>query len=91
VVYLQASPEKLVQRVHQRGRAEDHAISEQYLQEICRAYNHYYFHYTRTPLLVVNATDLDLTTRTDQVDDLLKQIEGMGKGTRYYVPLVEST
>jgi deoxyguanosine kinase len=89
VVYLQASPEKLVQRVHQRGRAEDHAISEQYVQEICRAYNHYYFHYTRTPLLVVNATDLDLATRTDQVDDLLKQIEGMGKGTRYYVPLAE--
>ena len=90
VVYLQASPERLVQRVRQRGRAEDHAISEEYLQEICRAYNHYFFHYSRTPLLVVNTTELDLATRTDQVDDLIKQIEGMGRGTRYYVPLAES-
>jgi deoxyadenosine/deoxycytidine kinase len=90
VVYLQASPERLAERVHQRGRAEDHAISEEYLQEICRAYNHYFFHYSRTPLLVVNTTELDLATRTDQVDDLIRQIEGMGKGTRYYVPLAES-
>jgi deoxyguanosine kinase len=90
VVYLQAAPERLAERVRQRGRAEDQAISEEYLQEICRAYNHYFFHYSRTPLLVVNTTELDLATRTDQVDDLIKQIEGMGRGTRYYVPLAEA-
>ncbi len=90
VVYLQAAPERLAQRVHQRGRAEDHAISEEYLQEICRAYNHYFFHYSRTPLLVVNTTELDLATRPDQVDDLIRQIEDMGRGTRYYVPLAEA-
>jgi deoxyguanosine kinase len=89
VVYLQAAPERLIERVHQRGRAEDQAISEEYLQEICRAYNHYFFHYSRTPLLVVNTSELDLATRPDQVDDLLRQIESMGKGTRYYVPLAE--
>jgi deoxyguanosine kinase len=90
IVYLQAAPERLAERVRQRGRAEDRAISEEYLQEICRAYNHYFFHYSRTPLLVVNTTELDLATRTDQVDDLIKQIEGMGRGTRYYVPLAEA-
>jgi deoxyguanosine kinase len=90
VVYLQAAPERLAERVRQRGRAEDRAISEEYLQEICRADNHYFFHNRRTPLLVVNTTELDLATRTDQVDDLIKQIEGMGRGTRYYVPLAEA-
>ena len=51
-----------------------------------RAYNHYFFHYTQTPLLVVNTTDLDFAKRPEDVDDLMKQIEGMGKGTQYYVP-----
>jgi deoxyguanosine kinase len=90
VVYLQATPERLAQRVRQRGRSEDQAISEEYLQEICRAYNHYFFHYSRTPLLVVNTSELDLATRPDQVDDIIRQIEGMGRGTRYYVPLAEA-
>ena len=52
-----------------------------------RAYNHYFFHYTATPLLVVNTTDVDFVSRAEDVDDLLKQIRSMGKGTQYYVPL----
>jgi deoxyguanosine kinase len=87
VVYLDAPPEVLLRRIRARARPEDEAVSEEYLKEICRAYNHYFFHYTRSPLLVVNTSELDLAERPDQVDDLLKQIEGMGKGTRYYVPL----
>jgi deoxyadenosine/deoxycytidine kinase len=89
VVYLEAPPEVLLRRIRARGRPEDEAVSEEYLKEICRAYNHYFFHYTRTPLLVINTAELDLAQRADQVDDLLKQIEGMGKGTRYYVPLAK--
>ena len=87
VVYLQAPPEVLLRRIRARGRPEDQSISEEYLQEICRAYNHYFFHYSRTPLLVVNTAELELGERPEQVDDLLKQIETMGRGTRYYVPL----
>ena len=52
-----------------------------------RAYNHYFFHYTQTPLLVVNTADVDFVSRAEDVDDLLKQIRSMGKGTQYYVPL----
>ena len=50
-----------------------------------RAYNHYFFHYTLTPLLVVNTAEMDFVKRPEDVDDLLKQIRGMGKGTQYYV------
>jgi hypothetical protein len=38
-------------------------------------------------LLVVNVADVDLVGRTEDLDDLVKQIRQMGKGTRYYVPL----
>jgi deoxyadenosine/deoxycytidine kinase len=86
VVYLQAPTEVLMKRVRSRGRPEEDQLSEEYLAEVNRAYNYYFFHYGQTPLLVVNTTDLDFVTRPEDVDDLLKQIRGMGKGTRYYVP-----
>jgi deoxyadenosine/deoxycytidine kinase len=85
VVYLQAPTEVLMKRIRARGRPEEDHLSEEYLAEVNRAYNYYFFHYGTTPLLVVNTTDLDFT-RPEDVDDLLKQIRGMGKGTRYYVP-----
>jgi deoxyadenosine/deoxycytidine kinase len=87
VVYLQAPTEVLLRRIRARGRPEEAHLSEEYLAEVNRAYNHYFFHYTATPLLVVNTTDVDFAKRAEDVDDLLKQIRSMGKGTQYYVPL----
>jgi len=86
VVYLQAPTEVLLKRIRSRGRDEEKGISEEYLAELNRAYNHYFFHYTQTPLLVVNTADADFAKRAEDLDDLVKQVKGMGKGTRYYVP-----
>jgi deoxyguanosine kinase len=87
VVYLQAPLQSLTRRVRERGRAEETHLSEEYVAEVNQAYNYYFFHYTQTPLLVVNVADVDLVGRTEDLDDLVKQIRQMGKGTRYYVPL----
>jgi deoxyadenosine/deoxycytidine kinase len=87
VVYLQASTEILMKRIRQRGRVEENGLSEEYLAEVNRAYNHYFFHYTQTPLLVVNTTDVDFVKRSEDLDDLIKQIRAMGRGTQYYVPM----
>jgi deoxyadenosine/deoxycytidine kinase len=86
VVYLQAPTEVLVKRIRARGRPDESRLGEEYLAEVNRAYNHYFFHYTQTPLLVVNTTDVDFVERPEDLDDLLKQINTMGKGTQYYVP-----
>ena len=86
VVYLQAPTEVLLKRIRTRGRPEESRLSEEYLAEVNRAYNHYFFHYTQTPLLVVNTSDLDFVKRSEDLDDLMKQIQAMGKGTQYYVP-----
>jgi deoxyadenosine/deoxycytidine kinase len=87
VVYLQAPTEVLMRRIRQRGRPEESHLSEEYLAEVNRAYNHYFFHYTHTPLLVVNTADVDFVKHEADLDDLVKQIRQMGKGTQYYVPL----
>ena len=90
VVFLQAPTEVLLKRVKGRGRPEEAGFSEEYMAEVNRAYNHYFFHYGATPLLVVNTADVDFASNPEDVDDLLKQIRGMGKGTQYYVPRVRA-
>jgi deoxyadenosine/deoxycytidine kinase len=86
VVYLQAPTEVLMKRIHGRGRPEETHLSEEYLAEVNRAYNYYFFHYGQTPLLVVNTADVDLVTNEEDLDDLIRQVRSMGKGTQYYVP-----
>ena len=90
IVYLQAPTEVLLKRVKARGRPEENQLSQEYLAEVNRAYNHYFFHYTSTPLLVVNTEGVDFARSEEDVADLLKQIRTMGKGTQYYVPRVRA-
>jgi deoxyguanosine kinase len=87
VIYLQAPTEVLMQRIRARGRPEEESLSEDYLAEVNRAYNHYFFHYTAAPLLVVSTAEVDFVSHAEDVDDLLKQVRSMGRGTQYYHPL----
>jgi deoxyadenosine/deoxycytidine kinase len=57
-----------------------------YLRELNEAYQHFFFHYSATPLLVVETSQFDADTDDEALDDLVKQIGSMTKGTRYYVP-----
>ena len=79
----------LVRRLRERAHdveAESLDPDEGYVKEVNEAYQHYFFHYSATPLLVVETSQLDLAGSDDALDDLLKQIQGMGRGTQYYVP-----
>jgi deoxyadenosine/deoxycytidine kinase len=89
VIYLQSPTDVLKRRLRDRvRRAERDAVmpTEDYVAELNEAYNHFFFHYTATPLLVVETSHFDLSWGDEAVDDLLKQVQTMGKGTRYYVP-----
>jgi deoxyadenosine/deoxycytidine kinase len=89
VLYLQTPTEVLSRRLRDRERqdeAEAVHLNTPYLQELNEAYHHFFFHYTATPLLVVETSHLDLARSDEALDDLVKQIRNMGRGTRYYVP-----
>ena len=58
----------------------------EYLRELNEAYQHFFFHYTATPLLVVETSHVDFQNSDEALDDLIRQIRGMSRGTRYYVP-----
>jgi deoxyguanosine kinase len=89
VVYLQAPSDVLVRRVRDRGKdaANETPMPEaNYIRELNEAYQHFFFHYSTTPLLVVETSQVDLAASDGAVDDLLRQIRTMNRGTRYYVP-----
>jgi deoxyadenosine/deoxycytidine kinase len=89
VIHLQSPTDVLRRRLRERAKraaSEEPLPGEAYLHEVNEAYNHFFFHYTASPLLVVETSQFDLSWGDDAVDDLLRQIKSMTKGTRYYVP-----
>ena len=88
VVYLQAPTDVLLERLHRTPVDPEAAVprpDDEYVRELNEAYQHFFFHYTATPLLVVETSEFDPDTDDTALDDLVRQIRGMGKGTRYYV------
>jgi deoxyadenosine/deoxycytidine kinase len=89
VVYLQAPTDVLLRRLRARRNDPETAAFEpdaEYLKELNEAYQHFFFHYTATPLLVVDTSHADFTASDPALDDLIRQIRTMGRGTMYYVP-----
>ena len=91
VVYLQAPTEVLERRLR-RDRTPDPSDEPRvpdpapdYVKELNEAYQHFFLHYTATPLLVVETSDVDLAS-DHALDELLRQMTTMSRGTRYYVP-----
>jgi len=88
VVYLQTPPDVLRRRLKERGREQPEVPlpGDDYVRELTEAYNHFFFHYSATPLLVVETSQFDLSWGDEALTDLERQLRDMGRGTRYYVP-----
>jgi len=89
VIYLQAPTDVLVRRLRERVKSPDRETFDPdpvYLRELNEAYQHFFFHYSATPLLVVETSQLGLDAGDAAVDDVIRQIRTMNRGTRYYVP-----
>ncbi|MEE9219408.1 MAG: deoxynucleoside kinase [Acidobacteriota bacterium] len=90
VIYLNATTEVLRQRIRRRQREFEQRISDAYLEEVNRAYNHFFFHYRTSPLLVINTSEIDFVQREDDFEELVRQVESMKPGIQYFTPLGSS-
>jgi deoxyguanosine kinase len=87
VVYLQANPDVLMERIGRRGRPFEKEMERDYIRQLNEAYNYFFFHYSDVPLLVVNTNGIDFVNNADDFEDLLKRILSHRQGTVYYAPL----
>jgi deoxyguanosine kinase len=87
VIYLQASTETLKKRLRKKNAPGERAISDDYLDQVVKAYEHFFFHYTASDLLVVDTNDIDFVDRHEDLKELLRRLNEPIKGTQYYLPL----
>jgi deoxyadenosine/deoxycytidine kinase len=87
-VFLQAPADVLARRLRLRAKSspETPPLDERALGELLDAYTHFFFHYTATPLLVVESSQVDPSWPDAAVDEVLRQLHDMPGGTRYVVP-----
>ena len=91
VIYLQAKPEVLRARIAKKAAKDENQISEEYVEEVSRAYEHFFFHYEASDLLVIDTSEIDFVARNEDLQQLLRRLQEPVKGTQYFLPLGEST
>ena len=87
VIFLQAEVGILLQRIQNRNHNYEKGLTAEYLKELVKAYNDFFFYYNETPLLIINTTEIDFVNRPDDFENLVKEILQSKRGTQYYIPL----
>ena len=87
VIYLQASTEVLKKRLRKKNNPGERAISDDYLDEVVKAYEHFFFHYTSSDLLIVDTSQIDFVERNEDLQELLGKLSQPVRGTQYFLPL----
>ncbi len=86
VVYLQAPVETLMQRIKKRNRKVELAITADYLQRLSDAYTEFFYYYNRSPLLIINAAEINPVERDADYQLLLERICSIRRGKHYFNP-----
>lgn len=86
VIYLQAPANILAERIQRRGLALEQNISAAYLNRINEAYARFFHYYDQSPLLIVNAADIDWINNPQDFDNLVDYLQGITSGRHYYNP-----
>lgn len=87
IIYLQAKPEVLRARIAKKASRDENQIALEYIEEVARAYEHFFFRYAKSDLLVINTSDIDFVERSEDLQQLLRRLQEPVKGTQYFLPL----
>jgi deoxyadenosine/deoxycytidine kinase len=87
VIYLHATPEVLQKRVKKKRAPGEAAISDDYLEAVVKAYEHFFFHYSASDLLIVNTSEIDFVDHNRDLQELLRRLSEPIRGTQYFLPL----
>ena len=86
VIYLQANPERLLERIGKRGIDAEQSITRSYLEQLNEVYSEFFLYYDAAPLLIVNANDIDLAESDRDYEQLVDYMLNIKKGRHYFNP-----
>jgi deoxyguanosine kinase len=86
VVYLQAPIDVLMERIRKRGRPQERRMDAVYLKRLSDAYTDFFYHYDKSPLLIINAAEINPVDREKDYQLLLEQICTVRSGKHYFNP-----
>lgn len=86
VIYLQAPTDVLMKRIRKRGISMESTINHDYLNRLSNAYTDFFHYYQTSPLLIVNASEIDLVNNEKDYLQLLERIESTASGRHYFNP-----
>jgi len=86
VIYLQAPADILLKRIRKRGVSMEYTVTDEYLNKLSSAYTDFFHYYNASPLLIVNASEIDLVNNDKDYHQLLERIESTTNGRHYFNP-----
>ena len=86
VIYLQANPDTLMDRIERRGISAERLIDRGYLEQLNEVYSEFFLYYDAAPLLIVNANEIDLADSDRDYEQLLDYMLNIKKGRHYFNP-----
>jgi len=85
-IYLQSNTELLLERIRSRGRPFEKNLEKDYLEVLQEAYNYFFSHYTQSPLIVVNTSEVDFLANESDLGDLIEQMGKLRTGVATFTP-----
>ena len=86
VIYLQAPADVLIQRIEARGLAYEQKIESSYLEQINEVYSDFFLYYDGAPLLIVNASQIDIANSDQDYQQLVDYLLRIRSGRHYFNP-----
>ena len=87
VIYLQSTPERLMDNIKHRDREEEREMAEDYIKDLNEAYNYFFFRYKAAKVMIVNSTEIDFVNNKEDFDNLITEILKPGHSAmEYYDP-----
>ena len=74
IIFIQSSVDRLMDNISRRGRDYEKHITFDYLKELNDAYNHFFYYYNRSPLITINATEIDFVNNEEHLNYIEQQI-----------------
>jgi len=88
VIYLQASSDRLIERIERRGNESERNIDREYLEALNEVYSEFFLYYDAAPLLIVNANEIDLAQGDEAFHHLVNYLLDIKNGRHYFNPTV---